>query len=652
MSTQPGVCNFCGTGCGHLLDVGNGAVRGVFAWPGHPVSRGRLCVRGWHIHELLATKDRLTVPAVRRDGRLQAAAYDEALAFAADRLARYSGDEIAFLASPRASNEDNFLMARLAREVFRSPHIALASDQGHADAADVLLEGTGMPAMTGALTEIRKAGFILVVGADIARLNPIVGSEIHFAARSGAGLVTLSPRSTQMARISGAHLWTKPGTLRHALAAVAKVLVERGWQDEAFLRERTEGFDGFARDLAALDLAALSAASGLTLAEIESLARRLSEAPSAMAFFSTGLAGLERDTVALLYDLFLAAGRIGREGSGVNPIPGISNIVGGTDVGATPRFLPGHRRAEGPAAGRTARELLADPASPLKALVVADRDEEIVRHTARIKGLEFVLYVGAYANSFTELAHAVLPAAGFAETDGTVTNAERRIQLNRRKVEPPDGVRPAWRVYADIAARRGAVWAVPTAESVMAGIAATVPAYAGVTYARLEKSHGLQWPVDAARPEGTLRLDVAALQRKLRFVAFGTSFAAPVPTADFPFLLMAGKANYFWHRNNLMMKTRIPRREYNALLLLYPKGFVEIAPGDAKRLGVRDRSTVDVVAAGGTMRVDVRVSGDVGPGTVYVPYFIEDMVPGFLNAAGAAIDEDQDSAVPVRIEKV
>ena len=168
MSTQPGVCNFCGTGCGHLLDVGNGAVRGVFAWPGHPVSRGRLCVRGWHIHELLATKDRLTVPAVRRDGRLQAAAYDEALAFAADRLARYSGDEIAFLASPRASNEDNFLMAQLARSVFRTPHIALASDQGHGEAADVLLEGTGWPAMSGGLTEIRKAGFILVAGADIA----------------------------------------------------------------------------------------------------------------------------------------------------------------------------------------------------------------------------------------------------------------------------------------------------------------------------------------------------------------------------------------------------------------------------------------------------------------------------------------------------
>ncbi len=652
MSTHSGVCNFCGTGCGHILDVGDAAVRGVFASPGHPVSRGRLCVRGWHIHELLAARDRIVSPAVRRGGRLEPVAYDEALAHAAGRLGRYSGDEIAFLASPRASNEDNFLLAKLAREVCRTPHIGLASDQGHGDAAEVLLEGTGWPAMSGSLTEVRQARFILVVGADIAKLNPIVGSEIHMAARGGARLVTLSPRATQMTRLSGAHLWTRPGALRHALAAAAKVLVEKGWADEAFVRDRTEGFDGFARALAGLDLNALAAASGLAVPDIEELARGLAQSPTAMAFFTTGIAGLDRDTVAFLHGLFLAAGKTGREGCGVNPVPGIANIVGSFDVGATNRFLPGHRRTEGAAAGRTPRELLADPASPLKALVVADRDEEIVRHAARIKGLEFLLYIGAFANPFAGLAHVVLPAATYAETDGTYTNAERRIQLNRKKVEPPSGVRPAWRIYADLAAKLGADWAVESAEGIMAGIAAAVPAYAGVTYAGLGKAHGLQWPVDAARPGGTVRLDAAAAPRRLRFVAVPPALSAPAPTPEFPYLLMAGKANYFWHRNNIMKKTQIPKREYNALLLLYPRGFVEVAAADAKALGLRDKAPVDVVAAGGSMRVDVRVSGDIQPGAVYVPYFIEDMVPGFLNAAGAAVDEDQDSAVPVRIEKV
>jgi predicted molibdopterin-dependent oxidoreductase YjgC len=652
MSTRTGICNFCGTGCGHLLAVDGGAVRGVFALPDHPVSRGRLCVRGWHVHELLATRDRIVTPLVRRNGRLEPASYDEAVAAAAEGLSRHSGDEIAFLASPRASNEDNYHLAKLARTVFKSANIGLSSDQGHGDAADVLLEGAGFPAMLGAFTEIRRAKLILVAGGDIAKLNPIVGSEIHRAARGGAELVTLSSRSTQIAKLSGRHLWIKPGTLRHTLAALAKVLIERGWQDAAFLKDRVDGFDDFARQLAGLDLAALTAASGLEPAEIEDLARRLSQAPSAVAFFTSGIAGLDRASVALLFDLFLAAGKIGREGCGVNPVTGISNIVGSYDVGASPRFLAGYRRAEGAAAGRTPRELLAAGPTPLKAMLAADRDEEIIRHAAKLRKLETLVYIGAYTNPFADFAHVVIPSATYAEADGTYTNAERRIQLNRRKVEPPPGVRPAWRIYADIAAKRGAFWPAATAEDVLGEIASTVPAYRAVTYAGLERGFGLQWPCDARHPGGTVRFDAASAPARLRFVPAGADFAVPAPSKDFPFLLMAGKANYFWHRNNIMKKTQIPRREYNALLLLYPQGFVELAASDAKALGVRDRAPVKVAAAGGSMRVAVRISADVKPGTAFVPHFIEDMVPGFLNAAGAAIDEDQESAIPVRIEKV
>jgi len=651
MSTHSGVCNFCGTGCGHLLHVDDGAVKGVFASPGHPMSRGRLCVRGWHIHELLATEDRIFAPLIRRNGRLEQASYDAAISHAAERLSRYAGDEIAFLASPRASNEDNYLLAKLARTVFRSPNIGLASDQGHGDAADVLLEGAGLPAMLGALTEIRRAKLILVVGADIARLNPIVGSEIHLAARNGAELISLSSRRTQIAKLSRRHLWLNPGTLRHALAAVAKVMVERGWEDRAFLGSRTAGFEEFSRYLAGLDLGSLTAASGLTAAEVEDLARRLAGAGSAMAFFSSGISGLDRGSVALLYDLFLAAGQVGREGCGVNPVTGICNIVGSYDVGAGPRFLPGYRRAEGPAAGRTPRELLAADPTPLKASLVADRDEEIVRHAARIRELECLVLVGAFNTPFLEFAHVVLPAATYAETDGTYTNTERRIQLNRRKIDPPAGVRPAWRIYADLAAKLGAAWDYASAEDVMKAIAAEVPAYSAVTYARLEKDFGLQWPCDDRHPGGTARLSVDDLPGPLKFVGGPADLPAPAVSGDYPFLLMAGKANYFWHRNNIMKKTHIPKREYNALLLLYPKGFVELTAADAARVGVRDRSAVNVVSAGGSMRVAVRVSEDVKPGTAYVPYFIGDMVPGFLNARGFSLDEDQDSVIPVRLEK-
>jgi formate dehydrogenase major subunit len=472
------------------------------------------------------------------------------------------------------------------------------------------------------------------------------------AARGGADLVTLSSRRTQIAELSRTHLWLKPGTKKTALAAVAKVMIAKGWQDADFVRERTGGLDAFVRSLDALDLDGIEASTGLTLTEIEDLARRLSGAGSAMAFFSSGISGLDRETVAMIYDLFLLAGKIGREGCGVNPVTGVCNIVGSYDVGAARGFLPGHRKAEGTSAGRTPDELLSADPSPLRALVVADHDEELIRHAGRIKGLELVVYVGAYGNPFADLAHIVLPAATYAEADGTFTNTERRIQLNRKKVEPPAGVLPAWRIYADIAAKCGSKRPYGSAEEVMADIAASVPAYAAVTYPKLERGFGLQWPVDAAHPGGTVRLSVEDRSLPLRFVPVRGAFGAPAVSDEFPVRLMAGKAVHFWHRNNVMKKTHIPNREYNALLLLYPRGFVEIAVEDAARLGVRDRGPVAVVSAAGSMKVAARVSKDIRPGTAYVPYFIGEMVPGFLDAPGAAVATGEDSVIPVRIEKV
>ncbi len=212
MSYHPGVCNFCGTGCGHLLQVEGGAVRGVFPSPGHPVSRGRLCVRGWHIHELMASEDRIVRPLVRGSDGLEPASWDAALGRAAEALRGFRPGEIAVWASPRASNEDVFSLVRLGRAVLRTPHIDLFSEAWFSSTAQVLREGTGWPGASASLTDIRSADFLLVVGTDLTRQNPIIASELHFAARAGADLTTISSRTTQMARLSGTHVRPWPGS--------------------------------------------------------------------------------------------------------------------------------------------------------------------------------------------------------------------------------------------------------------------------------------------------------------------------------------------------------------------------------------------------------------------------------------------------------
>jgi formate dehydrogenase major subunit len=638
--------------------VEGGVLRGVFPSSTHPVGRGRLCVRGWHIHELLNTEERIDRPQLRTGGILAPVSWDLALETVASRLGGFSGGEIGFWASPRSSNEDVYSLVRLARAAFRSPNISLQSDVWYRSTAGVLREGTGRPGALGSISDIRDADFILIVGTDLTRQNPIIASDVHFAARRGADVIALSTRSTQMARLSGTHLQNRPGTKKTVLAALAKILLEDDRSKASSAVSATEGFEAFRRDLEGLNLASVEAICGLALPTLRDITRRLAAAKRAVIIFSTGISGLNRETVALIWNLFLAAGKAGQEGCAILPVTGVSNLAGAIDCGAAPDFLPGSgplpdeaaaarlKKLWGPdanlAPGRSVEDLLADASSKLKALVVCDHDPEINLFADRIKSLEFVVYLGSYANPFVELAHAVLPTTTFVETDGTTTNTERRIQLNRRKIEPRCEARPAWTIFADLAARRGPAWPFRSSADVLEEIGKAVPAYAGVTHAGLEaKFGGLQWPADPR-----------AFFGPLRFVATGGGPAA-VPVEDgFPFRLMAGKSYYYWHQNNIMKKTFIPRREYNALLLLYPQGLVDVHPDDAAALGLRDKRPVRVVSARGTMIPLARVTDEVPPGTVYAPYFIGAMIPGFFVPHADAVEYGEDAVIPVRLEKV
>jgi predicted molibdopterin-dependent oxidoreductase YjgC len=667
MSYKTGVCNFCGTGCGNLIKISDDAIRGVFPSPGHPVGKGKLCVRGWHIHELLNSEDRITSPLIKKNESFEKASYEEAISAVASRLSKFSGEEIAFLASPRSSNEDNYLLAKLARAVFKSNNISLAADSGHRNSVDVLLEGTGMPAMLGTIDDIRSTDFILVVGTDITKLNPIIGSEIHMAARAGARVITISSRVTQIAKLSGLHMNIKPGTKKILLAALARIIIEENLQDADYIQKFSEGFEGFANVLGALNLGEVPSLTGVGLDDIKAVARDLAKSQRAMAFFSSGISGLDKDTIGFIYNLFLVAGKVGKEGCGVNPVAGISNIIGSYDMGIAPDLLPGYQKLQGAAvsafnaewktelsakAGKSVNDLLSADSPKVKALVVVDHDEEIIRNVEKIKNIEFVVYMGSYTNRFADLAHVVIPTPTFAEVDGTYTNTERRVQLNHKELDAKFTVMPAWQIYTKIAEKNGAAWSYKSSSDIMTEIARMVPAYSGITYAKLEKTFGLQWPCDAAHDKGTPRLNVQDAQRKMKFIKVPAEYDVEATSSEYPFVLMTGKANYFWHQNNIMKKTNIPKREYNALLLLYPNGFVDICPEDAKTLGVRDRWPVNIASARGSMKIAARITKDVKPGTAYVPYFVQDMITKFLLEHAAAVESGEDAIIPVKIEKV
>lgn len=671
MNYKPGICTFCGNGCGHFLRITDGRVDGVFASRNHPVSQGRLCVRGWNIHELLSTNQRILAPMLRKNGSLEKVSSDEALSEVMGTLMKYAGespDQVAVLASPRSSNEENYLLMKLSRAVLKTNNISLDSESGHRSSMDVLGSGTGMPGMLGSVAGIMKAEFLLVFDIDITRQNPILGSELHKARRAGATLVTVDSRKTQAAKLSDHFLQAKPGSNRVLLGALAKIIIDENLADSGYIQKYTTGFEGFANLLGSLSYDEIAAKTGIEIDRIREIARKLAAAKTAMAFYPSGISGLDADMIGFLFNLFLITGKIGKEGSGVNPVTGLNNLQGAYDMGAAPDLLTGFQSLGDENAakkfseawgvtlsskkGRALPDILGDKSAKLKALIVADHDEGIIRYAGELKGIEFIVYLGAFENPFTQYAHAVLPVASYIETDGTYTNTERRIQLSEKKTEPAAGVMPGWKLLTALAEKAGAKWQYASSGDVMKEIAKLTPSYSKVTHEALKNTFGVQWPCDEKNPGGTPYFALENRQKSLNFVSVRGDYAVPATSKEYPFHLMVGKAQHYWHQNNLMKITRIPNREYNTTLLLYPEGFIEISPADAKTLQVRDKWPVKVSSPHGTMNAAVRISDEVSDSTAYVPYFVQEMISEFLLEHRDELKHGEDATIPVRIEKV
>lgn len=633
MNYQACVCNLCGTGCGQFLKTDGKRVLGVAPIISHPVSKGKLCVRGWHANELLNTNERITHPLIRDNGSLREASLDEALALVVRRLGECDGaaDEIGLLASARASNEDNFALKRLMGEVFRTRLQGVGAEAGHRSSMTCLAHAFGYPGAVGDLTHLDKADYILVVGTDMTRQNPIIGGNIHAAQRRGARVVNLSSSRTQMAKLSTKHFQQKPGTQALFLNALAKALhALRTVNHERHADiDRLPGYRQYVDALRSISSVALEAASGIRYEEIEEEAQILDAARSVVILFSSGISGLDKRTIEAICNLAILTDRMDEAHSALIPVAGISNLQGSFDMG-----LSGE-------AGHSVFKSLAEADSPLRALFVVDHDDGIIRNRERIAALDFVVYCGAFRNAFMELADVVLPLTAFNESDGTYTAADRRVQLTRKNTDNPGSALPGWQLYQAIAERAGAQWGYRDAASVFLDIADTVPAYHDLTHHRLQKGFGIHWDVTAFATAGSMK-----------FHPIKVEYPKSLTSEEFPFALMVGTAQHFWHQNNLMRKTLIPRREYDQTLLLYPQGYVEISPDDARRLKVRDKWKVRLTSSTGTsLNIAVKVSPDIQSGTAHIPYFIKNMISDFLIRYDNAFSAGEESVIPVRIEE-
>jgi len=493
--------------------------------------------------------------------------------------------------------------------------------------------------MTNAISDIGQAACIFVIGSNATATHPIIGRQITRAVRQGTKLIAADPRRTVLCRMADICIRHQPGTDVALLNAMARVIIEEKLLDTAFIKERCEGFEAFESAVMDWELTAAEQVTGVPAQKIVEAATMYASVSPATILYAMGITQHSHgtDNVKAVANLALLTGNIGKPFSGVNPLRGQNNVQGACDMGALPNVLPGYQRVEdpkirkkfekawscklNPTPGLALTELFeAAHAGHVKALyimgenpVVTEANSSLVEEA--ISRLELLVVQDLFLTETAQMADVVLPAASFAEKDGTFTNTERRVQRVRKAIEPVGNSRPDWMIISDIAKNMGARgFDLNSPEEIMEEIRGLTPQYGGITYKRIEAS-GLQWPCPDTEHPGTPYLyaeEFTTPTGRAEFSPVSYTPSAEATSHEYPFILTTRRS--FFHFHSTLS------RKVAGMNVLRGEERVEINPVDAAPLEIEDGDAVKVTSKRGTVRAKAKVTKTTPPGVVSMTF--------------------------------
>jgi predicted molibdopterin-dependent oxidoreductase YjgC len=656
-------------GCGIYLETGGGRILGAYPSLSHPTNRGRICVRGWNVHEVASAADRLNSPLLRRNGRFEPVSWENAFDYLAERLVsirdRHGPDALAFLVSPRCSNEESYLLQKFARTIIGTNNVDHGSGVYCNNSINVLLEMIGVPATTNSIGDLAESQAIIVDGVDLGRQLPTVGGWVLRAKQAGAKLIVIDSRRHRVAESADLFLQIHPGTEVMLYGAMAKVMVDRGLANSGFISRHCRGFETFVETVRQYDLLTAADYCGVSPELIESAARTFAGARAASLLYSTGIENRQSDSIRAIVNLALLTGNLGRTGAGLYALTEQNNLQGVCDMGMLPDHLPGYAAVTDTAArerfealwqsrlptrpGRGTRSLFTDPTSTgLRALWLCRYDPVSTAFFGEaaksLDALDLVVVQHLFLTETAHHAHVVLPLTAFGEEQVTFTSTDRRVQIAEQVLPPAPGPMTAWRQLTRLAHAMGdEQWSYDSAADVMSEISRAVPFYSGVTYENLSREYGRQWPCTLDKPLGTRFLfEDGPPEMTFRFKPIPMPSEPVFLGPEFPFALVFGHSLYYWHQNVLIQHSETLKREYRILLLDYPDGFVEINEADARQLKIRDGQAVRLHSMTGSATSTARVTPEVRAGTIFVPFFVREVERELT-------DRRQDLDLPVRV---
>jgi formate dehydrogenase major subunit len=643
-------CAYCGVGCTFKAEMRGDEVVRMVPYKDGKANRGHSCVKGRFAWGYATHRDRITKPMIRAKitDPWREVSWEEAIGYAASEFrriqAQYGRNAVGGITSSRCTNEETYLVQKLIRAGFGNNNVDTCARVCHSPTGYGLKTAFGTSAGTQDFDSVEETDVVMIIGANPTDGHPVFASRMKKRLREGAKLIVVDPRRTDMVRSAHVeadyHLPLRPGTNVAVANALAHVIVTEGLVDEAFVRERCDlaDFSAWAEFVAEERNSpeAVAQFTGVDAALVRGAARLFAKGGNGAIYYGLGVTEHSQGTtmVMAMANLAMATGNLGRRGVGVNPLRGQNNVQGACDMGSFPHEFTGYRHVSDDATRETFEKLWGvalqeEPGLRIPNMFDAAVDgtfkgmyvqgEDIVQSdpdthhvVAGMEALECLVVQDLFLNETANFAHVFLPGATFLEKDGTFTNAERRIQRIRKVMAPKAGLAD-WEATMALSNALGYRMDYKHPSEIMDEIAAMTPSFRDVSYAKLDEMGSVQWPCNAAAPEGTPIMHID------RFVRGTGKFMLTeyVPTEErigprFPLLLTTGR---ILSQYNVGAQTR--RTENVAW---HGEDLLEIHPHDAEARGVRDGDWVKLDSRSGSTSLRATVTDRVAPGVVYTTF--------------------------------
>lgn len=655
------VCTFCGVGCSFEVWTKGRDILKIQPVSDAPVNAISTCVKGKFGWDFVNSEERITKPLIRKNGAFVESSWEEALDLVASRLGsikeQYGKGSVGFISSSKITNEENYVIQKLARQVFETNNVDNCSRYCQSPATDGLFRTVGMGGDAGTIKDIAKAGLVIIVGANPAEGHPVLATRVKRAHKlHGQKLIVADLRKNEMAERSDLFISPKQGTDQVWLMAVTKYMIDQGWHDQAFIDENVNYFEDYKETLKTYTLDYAERITGLSKENIIQIAEMIRDADGTCVLWGMGVTQNTggSDTSAAISNLLLATGNYRRPGAGAYPLRGHNNVQGACDMGTLPGWLPGYQHITDDKARAKFEEaygveidgkpgldniqmLHAIEEGKMKAMYLVGEDMALVDSNANhvhdiLSSLDFFVVQDIFLSRTAQYADVVLPATPSLEKDGTFTNTERRVQRLYQALPTLGDAKPDWWIIQEVANRLGANWNYSHPSDIFSEMASLSPLFAKASYEVLEGWNSFLWGSFTGESTPLLYEDGFNFpDKKARFALSDWTEPAAFPE-EYDLHINNGRMLEHFHEGNMTNKSK-------GIQAKVPNVFVEISPELAQERGVCDGSLVRLVSPFGAVKLNALITDRVRKNELYLPMNSTDKESAINFLTGPAADK-------------